>query len=204
MAPTFKASSAQYPDSGTTSPTFFPDDFLMTWIPVFLIRHPALTFESWYKVESRVAPIDPLDKSWAFSISFHYTRDLYDWYMARYEAKKASGEPDSPCPMVIDADDVLEGESLARLCEACQMDPSLIEREWHSTDVSALNVRHQSYLGDFLRSTSVDRSKTSHGLTLESKRKQWEEQYGMEVTNALMSHVMNAMEDYDFLRSRAI
>ena len=25
MAPTFKASSAQYPDSGTTSPTFFPD-----------------------------------------------------------------------------------------------------------------------------------------------------------------------------------
>lgn len=162
MAPTFKASSAQYPDSGTTSPTFFPDDFLMTWIPVFLIRHPALTFESWYKVESRVAPIDPLDKSWAFSISFHYTRDLYDWYMARYEAKKASGEPDSPCPMVIDADDVLEGESLARLCEACQMDPSLIEREWHSTDVSALNVRHQSYLGDFLRSTSVDRSKRSN------------------------------------------
>ncbi|KAK3191507.1 hypothetical protein K4F52_002322 [Lecanicillium sp. MT-2017a] len=193
------------------NPTFFPDDLLTSWLPVFIIRHPALVFESWYRAEIRVRPTDISDKSFAYFTTFRYSRELYDWFLSD-EAASANQEDSFPTtrqsePIVIDADDVIENRSLEKLCELCNMDPSLIKFKWEVTsppDDPNLCPVYKSYLSGLWMSTSVDPSKSSQGIDMAVKQRQWSEEFGSEVADALTQLVERALPDYNYLTSKKI
>lgn len=71
--------------------SIFPDEFLRTWLPTFLIRHPALVFPSQYRAMTDVNSIHP-EKESTFQLdmvmNFRWIRSLYD-YWADYLRKSA-------------------------------------------------------------------------------------------------------------------
>ncbi|KAK2865067.1 hypothetical protein FQN49_003945 [Arthroderma sp. PD_2] len=202
------------PDASTirTNPTLFPDEFLTSWQPVFLVRHPALAFESWYRAEIRVEPIDILSKSWSYLTTFQYSRQLYDWLVANghndtSEKENGSGARKNPLPIVLDADDIIDGESMAKLCKICDMDPECIRYKWEKSvpaDSATLGARQLSYMGGIWGSTSIDKSKSSRGLNMEAKYDSWKEEFGITAADQLCKRVRDAMPDYEYLKSKKI
>lgn len=195
-----------------TNPTFLPDDFLTSWLPIFLIRHPALVFESWYRAESRAGSVDLLDKSWAYITTFRYSRELYDWFVANdpnfmCREEKSAGIKHPSKPIVIDADDIIEEGSLNKLCELCNMHAPFIRYEWEVTrplEDGRHSPRCLSYMSGLWSSTSIDKSKTSRGINMATKYNQWKEEFGTAVADALHTLVENAMLDYSYLKSKQI
>lgn len=192
----------------TTNPTLLEDDFLASWQPVFLIRHPALVFESWYRAESQVAPIEIRDSVWSCFMTFRHHRQLYDWY-ASNGTKKGLEAPTSRTPIVvIDADDIIDGESaMSKLCEMCNMDPQSICREWEAKEpagTQALSARHLSFMNGFWQSTSIDKSKSSRGLDIAAKHAEWKDKFGVDVANVLLAKVEEAMVDYEYMWEKRI
>ncbi|KAL4929915.1 uncharacterized protein BDV17DRAFT_290270 [Aspergillus undulatus] len=184
-------------DSEKTNPTIFPDSFLKSWRPIFLIRHPALTFESWYRAESGARHVDIRDKSWAFYTTFQYSRQLYDWYHS------CSTEPDST-PIVVDADDILDGSStIERVCSSLGMDTQRILYEWDAIQTpEGAGCRELKFMSDYWNSTSIDSSKSSRGLDMAAKYTQWQNDFGPDTANGLWELVQRAMPDYKYLRAR--
>jgi amino acid adenylation domain-containing protein len=74
--------------------TLLPDSFLKTWLPTFLIRHPALTFPSQYRamIDIKVLKGDKeSDKQLPTQLTFHWSRKLYEFY-AEYLGSNKAGE----------------------------------------------------------------------------------------------------------------
>ncbi|KAK2871817.1 hypothetical protein FQN49_002793 [Arthroderma sp. PD_2] len=191
-------------NSLSTNPTILPDDFLTSWQPLLLIRHPAIVFESWYRAECRtVGEVGVNDPSWSLFTSFQYSRQLYDWF----ESKEPTGLPEdgSSKPLVIDSDDIIESTSLDKLCELCGMDPTFLLYEWEATEPpSDASPRWLGFMTGLASSTSIDRSKSSRGIDITARHSQWKDEFGVLVADALFERVNEAMEDYNYLKSRKI
>lgn len=188
------------PSTHDVNPTVFADNFFKTWQPIVLIRHPALVFESWYRAEIRVRPINILDKSWELYVTLRYLRQLYDWLSTR----AYSGQ--SLPPVVMDADDIMaNGAAMQKLCLLCGMDPSLVRSEWGTLDTGkVLSTRHESYMSGFWNSKGIDKSRIAEGLDLERKYAAWNEEFGGEVTAQMKLWVEEAMPDYEYLKSQSL
>ncbi|KAJ5219200.1 uncharacterized protein N7498_001299 [Penicillium cinerascens] len=186
-------------DSGKTNPTIFPDSFLKSWRPIFLIRHPALSFESWYRAESGARHVDICDKSWAFYTSFQYSRQLYDWFMSN------STEPTS-MPIVVDADDLMDkSPTINTLCSLLGMDTQYILYQWDVIKApDGAGCRELKFMSDYWNSTSINSSKSSRGLDMTAKYTQWEDEFGPDVANELLKLVEKSMPDYNYLKSKKI
>lgn len=73
--------------------TIFPDEFLTTWSPVFLIRHPALVFPSQYRVMRDLKTLDSELRNTLhldLMTTLSWIRSLYDFWSDYLE--KSSGE----------------------------------------------------------------------------------------------------------------
>ncbi|CEJ92241.1 hypothetical protein VHEMI07901 [[Torrubiella] hemipterigena] len=188
------------PSTHDINPTVFADDFFKTWQPIVLIRHPALVFESWYRAEIRVRPINVADKSWRLYTTLCYLRQLYDWLSARAYNNQ------SLAPVIMDADDILaNGPAVQKLCELCGMDPSLVCSEWGTLNTGKiLSSRHESYMSGFWNSKGIDKSKTAEGLDLQSKYTAWDEEFGAEVSAQMKVWVEEALLDYEFLKGKRL
>ncbi|KAJ3580117.1 hypothetical protein NPX13_g447 [Xylaria arbuscula] len=85
--------------------TALPDEFLKTWYPTFLIRHPAMMLSSLYRTAqkdveiygSRRAEKEPFE----FETTMKFTRSLFDFYSNHFGQN-------SKWPIVLDADDVIQ------------------------------------------------------------------------------------------------
>lgn len=188
-------------ESSKTNPTIFPDAYLKAWSPVFLIRHPALAFESWYRAESSARTIDLSDRSWAFFTSFQYSRQLHDWFL-----ENASHDEPTAIPAVVEADDMLENPlTIVKLCDFLGMDPKYILNKWDTIKApEGAGRRELSFMTTYWSSTTIDKSKTSHGLDLCSKRQLWKDEFGAKTANELWQLVEAAMPDYLYLKNRKI
>lgn len=186
-------------DSEKTNPTIFPDSFLKSWKPVFLIRHPAPTFESWYRAESSARHIDLSDKSWSFFTSFQYSQQLYDWFLS-------NSTDESSMPIVIDADDILDKSStIKKLCSSLGMDTQHIPDKWDVIQAPEnAGCRESKFMGDYWNSTSIDSSKSSRGLDMAAKYTKWQADFGPDVANELLNIVEKAMPDYNYLKSKKL
>ncbi|PHH63163.1 hypothetical protein CDD81_6214 [Ophiocordyceps australis] len=184
----------------TTNPTIFSDEYLLQWKPIFLIRHPLLVIESWYKAETRVRPIDVHDQTWYSHTTFHFIRHLYDWYVTRADAGQQ--------PVVIDADDVIDGgEALAKLCQECGMDKESIRYEWDAKPVEkngSASPRSMSFMGGIWMSRGVDKGKSSRVVDEENKYEEWKREFGEEVGGVLRGLVEREMLDYEYMKRRAV
>jgi hypothetical protein len=65
--------------------TIFPDPYLKSWKPIFLIRHPALAFPSQYRamLDLRVAvkPHEIDERILRSTMTWRWNRRLFDWYI---------------------------------------------------------------------------------------------------------------------------
>ncbi|KFY08125.1 hypothetical protein V492_06524 [Pseudogymnoascus sp. VKM F-4246] len=197
----------------TTNPTFLPDEFLTSFLPIFLIRHPALTFESWYGAEIRTGATKVFDKSVAHFTSFRYCRQLYDWFASNDAGfayrKEGSSNPAYPStPIIIDADDIIEERSLVKLCDLCNMDASFLRYKWDierpPEEELKLDHRLSTFMGALWASTSIDKSKTSRGIDMPVKYSQWKDEFGTVVADELYALVEGAMSDYTYLKDRKL
>ncbi|KAG4433960.1 hypothetical protein IFR05_010573 [Cadophora sp. M221] len=201
MSPSFTAIDEGSPsdNSEKTNPTIFPDSFLKSWKPVFLIRHPAPTFESWYRAEGGARHIDLSDKSWSFFTSFQYSRELYDWFLS-------NSTEESLLPIVIDADDMLDKSStMKRLCRKLGMDPQHMPDKWDTIPAPEnVGCRESKFMGDYWNSTSIDSSKSSRGLDMDAKYMTWKAEFGLDAARELLAIVEKAMPDYNYLKSKKL
>lgn len=181
-----------------TNPTIFPDLWLSKWRPIFLIRHPALTFESWYRAESGARHIDLTDRSWSFYTTYQYSRQLYDWFLS-------SGCSTSK-PIVVDADDILEnGPTIKNLCVAIGMDETKILYKWDTIQAPENAGRRElDFMSGYWSSTSVDSSKSSRGINLETVYTRWEKDFDATVANELRKIVEDSMADYNYLKDKKV
>jgi hypothetical protein len=150
------------PENGQkTNPTIFPDAFVESFRAIFLIRHPALSFESWYRAESAARHVDIFDKSWSFYTSFQYSRQMHDWYLTQATAEDAM-------PIVIEADDMMEKRStIDKLCDMLGMDKRCVPHEWDVIQAPVgAGCRELKFMSGYWNSTSIDRSKSSRGKSL--------------------------------------
>lgn len=187
-----------------TSPTLLPDELLSSFVPVFLIRHPALIVDSWYRTESR-AGLPPSVHLTTRPAGFTLTiaRELYEWYASLVAASDADLKPgDEGYPIVVEADDILEGDTVKRLAETVGMDPAQIVEEWEKKSVDGLIPMMKSYVEGIWQSTGVDRSKSSKFLDVKEKYAAWRKDYGQEVGDYLVKVTEESMPAYEFLKSK--
>lgn len=180
-----------------TNPTVFSDHVLRAHVPIFLIRHPAATFSSWYRVEAE--PSIALDgATFRLFTTFQLSRQIFDWYR--------STDVQGMVPLVIDADDILERpEVLEELCRKLGLDKDRLMYSWQAnTDKSKHSAKDGRFLGTLWDSTGVDRSKSSRAIDIEAKEREWVNDFGADVAAALKERVCLAMPDYTFLRSFAL
>ncbi len=192
--------------SPRTNPTLLSDDTLLSFAPVFLIRHPALVAESYYRAKGSLSAADLRQSNAPFSTNLRFTRALYEWYEAAAASPPAtdSNSQRRRRPILVDADDLLEGDTVQRLATALGMDPAQILRQWEPQSTEGLAPDKKPFVQDMWESTCIDKSKSAKGLDLEAKLKSWNELHGDEMGKVLADLTVSRMEDYMWLKSRKL
>ncbi|ELR04938.1 hypothetical protein VC83_02826 [Pseudogymnoascus destructans] len=183
----------------STNPTLLPDDFMLSVSPVFLIRHPALVFPSWYKISTSGLGADIDDSDFPVEVSFRWSRILYDWYLNTW-SKTTSSSPlnQHRKPAVIDADDTMSDRAaLERLCHQFQLDPRQLSFEWQAAKTELV-----PWFSTIQKSTGVDMSKISKDIDIQQEFVKWEDEFGSHVAQKLLRFVELAMPDYEYLLSK--
>ncbi|KNG80235.1 hypothetical protein ANOM_011376 [Aspergillus nomiae NRRL 13137] len=181
--------------------TILPDEFLRSWLPTFLIRHPALAFPSLYRalleLEGTGNPCED-EQLGEHCMTMHWTRNLYDWYV--WQGNRAGW------PIVLDADDIMTDPGLvSEYCQLLGMDPSLLNSSW--TPVSKQQLSHMDtftkrYLSTLLASGGIVADKIAGHIDIELEAKKWCSEFGERAGKRLERLVREAMPDYEFLKAR--
>ncbi len=189
-----------------TNPTMLADAFLQSFVPVFLVRHPALIVDSWWRTETRAgSPPNTSLTTRERGYGLGLARQLYDWYaglMAASDDGAALAPGRKAVPIVVDADDILEGDTVHRLARTVGMDPAQVLESWEAKSTEGLIPMHKSYVQGIWESTGIDRSKSSKSLDLEAKYKGWRETYGDEAADTMVRVTESYLPDYEYLKSK--
>ncbi|KAJ6783129.1 hypothetical protein PWT90_01427 [Aphanocladium album] len=187
-----------------TNPTLLADEYLTSFVPVFLVRHPALILDSWYRTEARAGHTPDLRlMTRVRSLSPELTRQMYDWYAKLVADSDRELAPGSRgVPIVVDADDILEGDTVHRLAKTIGMDPAQVLESWESKPTDGLIPMVKSYVQGIWESTGIDKSKSSKFLDVEEKYKSWYELYGDEVGDHLVNLTKEFLPAYEYLKSK--
>ncbi|KAI2635955.1 hypothetical protein GGS21DRAFT_542842 [Xylaria nigripes] len=182
--------------------TCLPDEFLRTWQPTFLIRHPALMIPSLHRTalegpairgQKRVG-LEPID----FEVDTTYTRALYDFYLDYF------GEG-SQWPIVLDADDIMtHHEIVAKYAELVGLDPNKIRFSWEKVNMEAYSLSEKLMLSFINTSTSVDEAKIAGNIDIDVEAVKWRVEFGEEGGRKVERWVREAMPDYEYMRSRRL
>ncbi|SMR54941.1 unnamed protein product [Zymoseptoria tritici ST99CH_3D1] len=188
-----------------TNSTPFSDALMLSWTPIFIIRNPILTFESWSRAEGE--PFADLTSCFArIPTTFTWYRSIVDWYRS---------QPGGGSQVVIlDADDILETPRvMEKFCDVVGMDKEKLVREW--TPASELNAhtsvapsrdvvpeeKARRFCHTINASSGIMSGKTSAGVTLKGREKEWIEEFGLEQAALLKGRVEEAWPDYEYLRA---
>ncbi|KAH7251298.1 hypothetical protein BKA59DRAFT_524471 [Fusarium tricinctum] len=185
--------------------TLFPDEFLKTWNPTFLIRHPALMIPSHYRTCLSDLEMDgykrPGKKPMAAEITTRWQRALYDFYAEHFAN-------DSIWPIVIDADDVMTCPPLvSKYAQLSGLDESKVRYSWDKVGEQELNKMNDSakrMLSSINASTKIDTSKVAGNIDIDQELGKWIKEFGEEEARTLEKLVRDAMADYNFLHSKRL
>jgi hypothetical protein len=199
--------------------TVLPDQYLQTWTPTFLIRHPALAFPSFYRSmidleKEGHASHHELQPMLKLNSTLKWTRLLYDWYCQR-RAKPCSNHNDGVCfPLLLDAEDVINHpEVVVRYCELIGMDRTKLKFEW-SSEVpegtsnlpnGATQKTPEAVMKATLKqSSTLLKEKAPVGLDMALEAERWKKEFGNDLAKQMEDWVQNAMPDYEYLRARRL
>ncbi|OCT52562.1 hypothetical protein CLCR_10416 [Cladophialophora carrionii] len=228
----FSTTGGEIGNYSALNDTVLADEMLKSWKPIFLIRHPALAFPSFYRV-FRVLEGDEDDdpsggrERWLdLYLTLHFTRRLYELYCAqggaggkeeRSPAKTADeGEAhDGPrsqqhlpeWPIVLDADDIIASPVIVeRLARRIGMDVSNLKFQWDAMPVEerkTMSPLMQTMLSTLLASDGVQVAKAAGQVVdVGVEKKKWETEWGESKAQKLERWVQAAMADYLFLRAK--
>ncbi|KAM0669279.1 hypothetical protein MY8738_004311 [Beauveria namnaoensis] len=208
------------PPRAHTNPTMLTDAYLVSFVPIFLIRHPALMVDSWFRASTRAGhPPDPCLTTRARGRGLGLARELYDWYAARLlttatsdesrSRSRSSSSPPTPptpgckgVPIVVDADDVLEGDTVPRLTAVIGMDPAQVLRGWEAQSTEGMVPLDKSYMQGICDSTGIDTSKSARRLDIDAMYRSWRETYGHEVAEYMVKVTESNLPDYEYMKSK--
>ena len=182
-----------------SNPTVLPTPFLHGVTPVFLIRHPALVFESILRVSGPTMGAEITDDEFPVEASLRWLRVLYDLFADR----AGSGMR----PLLLNADEIIAHPTVVqRLCEQLQLDAAGVRFEWDAVPTSVIEGQssYQQHFFSTIQSSSgvrSDKHSAAHGpkLDLDVVTGHWQDVYGESTAAALRSYVDAAMPDYEYL-----
>ena len=195
--------------------TVLPDEFLMTWFPTFLIRHPALSVPSFYRtciVDDDGKPVDL--ESFPMTLELHtrlrWTRMIYDWYSEQWNRSNgdSNGSTNGPKPIILDADDILtKPEVMIRFCRLVGLDSSKLRFNWEPAGKQELKeeiVGAKKMKATLLSSSGIVAGKTADSLCLDQKAAEWKNEFGEVEGSKIEKLVKAAMPDYEYLQSKRL
>lgn len=201
--------------------TVFSDEYLLTWKPVFLIRHPALMFPSYYRCMDdisamikkgenparREGSLEDEKPDLSISMSLHGPRALYDFYAANMHRSAHAGE--KGWPVIIDADDVIgEPEAVVKLAEMIGLDREGLQFEWEPRSEESKSERYnfmeKRMLSTLNESAGIQKDKMAANIDIEAEAVKWRADFGEIDGNKMLQWVKDAMPDYEYLKSRRI
>ncbi|KAM0345013.1 hypothetical protein ACHAPU_006896 [Fusarium lateritium] len=185
--------------------TLFPDEFLKTWNPTFLIRHPALVLPSLYRTCLCDLELDgykrPGKQPMATEVTLRWQRTLYEFYAEHFAG-------DSVWPIVIDADDVMTCPPLvSKYARLSGLDESKVRYSWDKANEQQLNEMNSGVkrmLSSINASTTIDQSKVAGNMDINQEAIKWASEFGEEGGRNLERWVRDALVDYNFLHSKRL
>ncbi len=188
--------------------TIFPDSFLRTWIPTFMIRHPALVFPSLYRTSVDLEGPEDARKNangmFRLEMTWRWSRSLYQWYNREWE----QGSTTSP-PVIIDADDIiLRPEIVLKYCELVGLESDKCRFQWEHASIEeedGMNFIERRMKSSLLSSSGIlQQGKVAAGLEIQAEAHKWKGEFGEEEAKKIEKWVAAAMPDYEFLKERRL
>jgi hypothetical protein len=185
-----------------TNPTVYPDEFWNQFRIIMVIRHPALTFPSFLRAGDKAFK-DTIDSRMVREGNrYRDDRLAYDWFRKQEMQKTDS---DDRFPVILDAYDLNAAETLHEFCNVMSLDPALVRYEWSEASEKlreTQGVRSAVFLSTIQDSTGIVKDKTPEHVNIEEEHQKWLSEWGEEIALKLRKQVDDAMEDYEYLRSK--
>ncbi|KAL2172244.1 hypothetical protein VTG60DRAFT_6622 [Thermothelomyces hinnuleus] len=196
-------------DRPTRSPlnlTALPDEFLKTWHPTFLIRHPAAMLPSLYRTtqadlgdfgNKRRREEGPLK----IETTMKWIRTLYEFYVAHFPE-------DSPWPIVLDADDIMKTpELVAKYAPLVDLDPAKLRFSWERVpeeQLKAMPKAAQVMTSHISTTSKIDPSKVAGDIDIDTEAAKWRAEFGEEAGRNIEKWVRDMMPDYLAMHSKRL
>ncbi|OGM43183.1 hypothetical protein ABOM_008855 [Aspergillus bombycis] len=189
--------------------TLFSDDFLKTWKPIFLIKHPAAAFPSFYRALVRAAGSEFVEsdqgrKLYEKAMALRWVYKLYHFYVQHFSNSRPCSDGHMLWPIVIEADDIItQPEILTKLCQIIGLDSSRLRFTWEKHGPEEL-PELQAFRETLYESTMVDRSKVIGDVDLDKESAKWQQEFGEVIGRRIETYVREAMSHYLFLKSKRL
>lgn len=193
--------------------TVLSDEFLKTWLPVFLIRHPALSFPSFYRVFAKARGTEfaksvPGRRSCEMTMTMRWTRKLHAFYLEHFnECNIRADQGDAETgtwPIILDADDIMTQPAvLVRLCSIIGLDSDRLRYTWGQSNQPQPHWA-QTFRTTLDSSTAIITTRAAGDIDIEEEGKKWTEEFGEEDGQMVEQYVRAAMPDYEFLKSKRL
>ncbi|MCJ1283024.1 hypothetical protein MMC26_002351 [Xylographa opegraphella] len=191
--------------------TLLPDEFLQTWTPTFLIRHPALMFPSHYRTILDTLGVAAAHAEGLSSeiMSLHWTRTLYDWY-SKHLVKRDSGSANEvKWPLLLEADDIINNpEVVVRFSKIVGLDPTKLQFEWQPAEkefvAQLTNDVSRRMLSTLTASAGIMKEKSSADIDISIEAKKWRKEFGQSEGEKMERWVKASMPDYEYLYAKRL
>ena len=191
--------------------TLLPDEFLQTFFPTFLIRHPALMFPSHYRtiIDNSGVKAAHAEGERSEIMTLHWMRTLYDWY-AEHLAKSGSGPSnDTKWPLLLDADDILHNpDVVVRFSEIVGLDTTKLQFEWKPAEKEFLaqfpDDVSRRMLSTLTASAGIMKEKSSVNIDISTEAEKWKKEFGQSEGEKMERWVQASMPDYEYLRAKRL
>lgn len=181
--------------------TVVSDEFLKTWKPTFLIRHPALIFTSLFRMYRREGFQSLGGEPNAIELTLQWNRALFDFYEAHF------GEG-SRWPVVLDADDVmLHPAVVEKYAGIAGLDPAKLLFSWEKVSEEELGKipdMERDAQVSLYGSERVDLGKVGGEIDIGVEAGKWRVEFGEETGKRLEGLVRACMDDYEYMRSKKL
>ncbi|OCK87876.1 uncharacterized protein K441DRAFT_670004 [Cenococcum geophilum 1.58] len=183
--------------------TLLPDEFLKSWRPTFVIRHPALVFPSYCRVlDAADSSEDEMVREGALVNTYHWTRSLYDCYKNAFAIDG----------IILDAEDIIsKPEVLFHYCEKVGIDSSKLRFTWDAKSTieelaqnKVRDLQHRPFMATMDASSGILQDKAPSHIDIDLEAKKWREEFGERAGAKLEEWVRAAIPDYEYLSSRRL
>lgn len=181
-----------YEKLGGSNYTIVPDDLLLYpgTIPIFTIRHPALTSPAVYRaLNDFEGSISTYNIRFVSQI---WQRELYDWYVGH-----------GITPLVVEAEDYMSSPEFVRhLAKQAGLSPENCVFEWEAAtpeEIERMNPEYVKVQQTLVKSTGLVSGKVRRDVVVKDEMEKWEAMFGVQGANYVKDMVNASMAHYEYL-----